>query len=59
MFNRNSLRLGLTGAVLFILVGGMTACSDTDPMGVQPVAQFDGTTNCTVINNVIVCADDN
>ena len=59
MFNRNSLRLGLTGAVLFILVGGVSACSDQDPMGVEPVAQFDSTPNCTIVNGVIICADDN
>jgi hypothetical protein len=54
MFNRNSLKLGLTGAVLVIIMGGFTACSDEGPTA--PItAQQDNVGNCTIINGVVVC----
>ena len=53
MFNRKSLRLGLTGALLFILVGGFTACADVNPTEVAGPQQ-EGT--CTFVNGYWVCA---
>ena len=54
MFNRESLKLGLTGAVLFIIMGSFTACSDEGPVG--PTAQYD-TANCWVEGGKLVCAE--
>ena len=55
MFNRNSLKLGLTGAVLFIIMGSFTACSDQGPTAPVAVQQAEGDA-CTIINGVLVCA---
>lgn len=44
MFNRQSLRLGITGAVLFIILGSLTACSDNNPTEPTEVtARYDHT----------------
>jgi hypothetical protein len=53
MFNRHSLKLGLTGAVLVIIMGSFTACSDEGPTAVA-TPQHDYAT-CTLINGVLVC----
>ena len=55
MFNRNSLKLGLTGAVLFIIMGSFTACSDQGPTAPVAAQQTEAGT-CTIINGVWVCA---
>ena len=52
MFNRNSLKLGLTGAVLVIIMGSFTACSDEGPTSVS--AQHNQAA-CTYINGVVYC----
>jgi hypothetical protein len=54
MFNRQSLKLGLTGAVLFIIMGSFTACSDEGVTG--PTAQFD-TAECWYEAGKLVCAE--
>ena len=54
MFNRNSLKLGLTGAVLVIIMGSFTACSDEAISG--PTAQYDETT-CWYEDGRLVCAE--
>ena len=54
MFNRNSLNLGLTGAVLVIIMGSFTACSDEGPTG--PVTpQYSDNTTCTIIAGQLIC----
>jgi hypothetical protein len=55
MFNRNSLKLGLTGAVLFIIMGSFTACSDEGPTA--PVTAQHDDIGCTIINGAIVCSN--
>lgn len=55
MFNRQSLKLGLTGAVLFIIMGSFTACSDEGVTG--PTAQYDGTPACWYEDGKLVCAE--
>jgi hypothetical protein len=54
MFNRNSLKLGLTGAVLVIIMGSFTACSDEGPTA--PVTAQQNEATCTIINGVLICA---
>jgi hypothetical protein len=54
MFNRESLKLGLTGAILVIIMGSFTACSDEGPTG--PTAQYD-TTHCWLEDGKLVCAE--
>lgn len=54
MFNRHSLKLGLTGAVLVIIMGSFTACSDEGPTAPITTPQFE--TGCTIINGVYVCS---
>ncbi|MGQ0815355.1 MAG: hypothetical protein ACT4O1_13005 [Gemmatimonadota bacterium] len=53
MFNKNSLKLGLTGAVLVIIMGSFTACSDGGPTAPEP--QYSSGENCTYIGGSIVC----
>ena len=53
MFNRHSLKLGLTGAVLVIIMGSFTACSDEGPTAVA-TPQHD-TTNCYYVAGQLVC----
>jgi hypothetical protein len=53
MFNRHSLKLGLTGAVL-IIMGSFTACSDEGPTApVVAAPQYD--TGCIVVGGMLVC----
>ena len=54
MFNKKSLKLGLTGAILFIVVGSFTACSEspTDPINPQ---YAEGDPVCTIVNGQVVC----
>jgi hypothetical protein len=54
MFNRHSLKLGLTGAVLVIIMGSFTACSDEGPTAPASAPQYD-TAGCYLVGNAIVC----
>ncbi|MGQ0563022.1 MAG: hypothetical protein ACT443_14250 [Gemmatimonadota bacterium] len=53
MFNRNSLKLGLTGALFVMILGGFTACSDEGPTA--PAPQYTDSATCWVENNQLVC----
>ena len=53
MFNRHSLKLGLTGAVLVIIMGSFTACSDEGPTAVA-TPQHD-TAACYLSGGVLIC----
>jgi hypothetical protein len=53
MFNRHSLKLGLTGALLIIIMGSFTACSDEGPTA--PVATPQLNSGCIVVGGMLVC----
>lgn len=55
MFNRNSLKLGLTGAILFIIMGSFTACSDAGPTEPNGPQYSESGEICTHVNGVLVC----
>jgi hypothetical protein len=55
MFNRNSLKLGLTGAVLFIIMGSFTACADGGPTAPTVTAQQDESA-CWYEDGRLICA---
>jgi hypothetical protein len=55
MFNRHSLKLGLTGAVLVIIMGSFTACSDEGPTGPSTPQYTDNAGNCVVVNGQLYC----
>ena len=54
MFNRHSLKLGLTGAVLIIIMGSFTACSDEGPTAVATTPQHDSA-DCVIVGGQLVC----
>ncbi len=56
MFNKNSLRLALSGSILVILLGGLSACSD-DVTAPSTAPQYTDAQTCTLINGVMVCSN--
>ncbi len=55
MFNKNSLRLALSGSILVILLGSLSACSE-DPTAPKTAPQHDVSTGiCTISNGVVIC----
>jgi hypothetical protein len=56
MFNKNSLRIALSGSVLVILLGSLSACSG-DPTAPKTAPQHDTTTGtCTIVNGYVICS---
>ena len=58
MFNKNSLRLALSGSILVILLGGLSACSD-DVTAPSTAPQYTDGQTCMLVNGVMVCSDGN
>lgn len=55
MFNRNSLKLGLTGAILFIIMGSFTACSDNSPTEPTGPQHAETAGECWIVNGQWIC----